>query len=85
MITLRREFAKGNPRASWHVGKGIFLPRRGAMNNPTAATKKEYEAAAGVFLEHDKPEEILPGVWLTGPAERSASRQGGELGGRRCS
>jgi 7,8-dihydropterin-6-yl-methyl-4-(beta-D-ribofuranosyl)aminobenzene 5'-phosphate synthase len=34
------------------------------------ATKKEYEATGGVFIEHDKPEEILPGVWLTGPVPR---------------
>lgn len=67
LITLRREFAKGNPRAfsRVHVGKGIFLPRRGAMDNPMIATKKEYEATGGVFIEHDKPEEILSGVWLT--------------------
>lgn len=72
LITLRREFAKSNPRAfsRVHVGKGIFLPRRGAMDNPMIAAKKEYEATDGVFVEHDKPEEILPGVWLTGPVPR---------------
>jgi 7,8-dihydropterin-6-yl-methyl-4-(beta-D-ribofuranosyl)aminobenzene 5'-phosphate synthase len=72
LITLRREFAKSNPRAfsRVHVGKGIFLPRRGAMDNPMIATKKEYQATGGEFLEHDKPEEILPGVWLTGPVPR---------------
>jgi 7,8-dihydropterin-6-yl-methyl-4-(beta-D-ribofuranosyl)aminobenzene 5'-phosphate synthase len=34
------------------------------------ATKKEFEATSGMFIEHDKPEEILPGVWLTGPVPR---------------
>jgi 7,8-dihydropterin-6-yl-methyl-4-(beta-D-ribofuranosyl)aminobenzene 5'-phosphate synthase len=72
LMTLRREFSKNNPRAfsRVHVGKGIFLERRGAMDNPMIATKKQYEATSGVFIEHDKPEEILPGVWLTGPVPR---------------
>jgi len=72
LTTLRRTFAKSNPHAfsRVHVGKGIFLPRRGAMDNPMIATKKEYEATGGVFIEHDKPAEILPGVWLTGPVPR---------------
>lgn len=68
LMTLRRELAKTNPRALSvvHVGKGIFLERRGATENSMIAMKKEYEATGGVFIEHDKPEEILPGVWLTG-------------------
>ena len=33
--------------------------------------KKEYEATGGKFIEHDKPEEIQPGVWLTGPVPRT--------------
>ena len=72
LITLRREFARSNPRAfsRVHAAKGIFLPRRGAMDNPMIATKKEYETTGGVFVEHDKPEELLPGVWLTGPVPR---------------
>jgi 7,8-dihydropterin-6-yl-methyl-4-(beta-D-ribofuranosyl)aminobenzene 5'-phosphate synthase len=72
LMTLRREFLKSNPHAfsRVHVAKGIFLPRRGAMDNPMIATKKEYEATGGAFIEHDKPEEILPGVWLTGPVPR---------------
>jgi 7,8-dihydropterin-6-yl-methyl-4-(beta-D-ribofuranosyl)aminobenzene 5'-phosphate synthase len=72
LMTLRREFAKKNSRAlsRAHVGRGIFLERRGAMQNPMIPMKKEYEATGGVFIEHDKPEEILPGVWLTGPVPR---------------
>lgn len=72
LMTLRREFAKGNPAAlsRVHVGKGIFLERRGRDHNPMIAIKKEYEATGGNFIEHDKPEEILPGVWLTGPVPR---------------
>src|SRR5260370_25255554 len=34
------------------------------------AVKKEYEATGGKFIVHEKPEELLPGVWLTGPVPR---------------
>ncbi len=72
LMTLRREFMNKNPDAlsRVHVGKGIFLERRGRDTNPMIAMKKEYEATGGKFLEHDKPEEILAGVWLTGPIPR---------------
>ena len=72
LMALRREFAKRTPGAFSvvHVGKGFFLERRGAAQNPMIAVKKEYEATGGVFIEHDKPEEFLPGVWLTGPVPR---------------
>jgi 7,8-dihydropterin-6-yl-methyl-4-(beta-D-ribofuranosyl)aminobenzene 5'-phosphate synthase len=33
--------------------------------------KKEYEATGGKFIVHEKPEELLPGVWLTGPVPRT--------------
>ncbi len=72
LMTLRRELSKNNPAAlsRVHVGKGIFLERRGRNHNPMIAMKKDYEATGGKFIEHDKPEEILPGVWLTGPVPR---------------
>ncbi len=72
LMTLRRELSKNNPAAlsRVHVGKGIFLERRGRDHNPMIAMKKDYEATGGKFIEHDKPEEILPGVWLTGPVPR---------------
>ena len=72
LMTLRHEFAKRNPAAlsRVHVAKGIFLERRGRDTNPMIAMKKEYEATGGKFIEHDKPGEIFPGVWLTGPVPR---------------
>src|SRR5271156_3838400 len=72
LMTLRREFAKGNPAAfsRVHVGKGIFLERRGRDTNLMIAMKKDYEATGGKFIEHDQPEELMPGVWLTGPIPR---------------
>jgi 7,8-dihydropterin-6-yl-methyl-4-(beta-D-ribofuranosyl)aminobenzene 5'-phosphate synthase len=72
LITLRREFAKANPAAfsRVHVGPGIFLERRGKDHNYLVGAKKEYEATGGKFIEHNKPEEIFPGLWLTGPIPR---------------
>jgi 7,8-dihydropterin-6-yl-methyl-4-(beta-D-ribofuranosyl)aminobenzene 5'-phosphate synthase len=72
LMTLRREFARSNPAAfsRVHVGQGIFLERRGGYTNPMIAIKKEFEATGGKFVIHDKPHEIAPGVWLTGPVPR---------------
>jgi 7,8-dihydropterin-6-yl-methyl-4-(beta-D-ribofuranosyl)aminobenzene 5'-phosphate synthase len=73
LMTLRREFAKSNPAAfsRVHVAKGIFLERRGQTTNPMIQIKKDYEATGGVFVVHEKPEEIFPGIWLTGPVPRA--------------
>ncbi len=75
LMTLRQELMKTNPRAlsRAHVGEGIFLPRRfkGKEDaNQMIATKEEYEASGGKFIVHDKFDEIVPGVWLTGPVPR---------------
>lgn len=32
--------------------------------------KAEYEKLGGRFVAHNKPEELYPGVWLTGPVPR---------------
>jgi len=72
LITLRREFSKSNPKAlsRVHVAQGIFLERRGHNPNPMIQMKKDFEATGGVFIVHDKPEEIFPGIWLSGPVPR---------------
>ncbi len=72
LMTLRNELSKKNPAAlsRVHVAKGIFLERRGKDTNPMIAVKKEFEATGGKFIEHDKLDEIFPGVWLTGPVPR---------------
>jgi 7,8-dihydropterin-6-yl-methyl-4-(beta-D-ribofuranosyl)aminobenzene 5'-phosphate synthase len=73
LLTLRRELSKANPAAfsRVHVGKGIFLERRGREHNPMIETRKDYEATGGKFIVHDKADEILAGVWLTGPVPRT--------------
>lgn len=75
-LPLRREVMKGAPSAlaRTHVGAGFFLSRVGTPPavefNAMIAAKPEYEAGGGVFIEHAKPAEIYPGVWVTGPVPR---------------
>lgn len=77
LMTLRRELSKANPAAMSrvYVAKGIFESRRepgeGKESNPMVAIHGEYEAIGGKFVVIDKPTEILPGVWLTGPVPRT--------------
>jgi 7,8-dihydropterin-6-yl-methyl-4-(beta-D-ribofuranosyl)aminobenzene 5'-phosphate synthase len=85
LVTLRRTLKDENPSAlqQTHVGDGIFLPRK---LDPEAAKKlppipkellvsatdvrDEYEALGGRFVIHDKPHELHPGIWITGPIPR---------------
>ena len=76
LLTLRRSVLPDSPTALAvaHVGKGIFYSRGagsdGNDENPMIAIKPEYEATGGVFVVHDKPDQLYPGVWLTGPVPR---------------
>jgi len=74
LLTLRNEFTKTNPAAlsRVHVAKGIFYSRPGkdGEGNSMIATRKEYEATGGTFVEHDQAVELFPGAWLTGPVPR---------------
>ena len=75
LVTLRRELVKQNPRAleCAYVGAGIFLSRPGPdgrETNGTLAVKKEYEALGGSFVVVERPTEVFPGAWLTGPVPR---------------
>jgi 7,8-dihydropterin-6-yl-methyl-4-(beta-D-ribofuranosyl)aminobenzene 5'-phosphate synthase len=76
LMALRRELSKINPRAMSrvHVGAGIFEPRwseSGEDRNGLRLIRAEYLATGGVFVVHDKPTELLPGMWLTGPVPRA--------------
>jgi len=76
LVTLRREMALRNARAlaRTHVGAGIFLSRPGEggrETNETLALKGEYEAQGGSFVVVDRPTELFPGAWLTGPVPRT--------------
>jgi 7,8-dihydropterin-6-yl-methyl-4-(beta-D-ribofuranosyl)aminobenzene 5'-phosphate synthase len=75
LMALRTEFAKINPRAfsRVHVGGRIFEPRldqAGQDHNGLLLIKAQYLATGGVFVVHDKPSELYPGVWFTGPVPR---------------
>ena len=75
LVTLRRELSAANSAAlsRAHVAPGIFYSRpdaRGVETNTTIAARREYEALGGTIVEHAKPVELFPGVWLTGPVPR---------------
>jgi len=73
--TLRRELSARNPAAlsRIHVARGIFWDRITAGQVGQSSVTKmraELEAEGATFLEYDKPTELLPGVWFTGPVPR---------------
>jgi 7,8-dihydropterin-6-yl-methyl-4-(beta-D-ribofuranosyl)aminobenzene 5'-phosphate synthase len=75
LVTLRRELSAANPDAlsRAHVAPGIFYSRpdeHGAETNTAIAARREYEALGGTIVEHARPAELFPGVWLTGPVPR---------------
>ena len=75
LMTLRNEMKKRNPAAlsRVHVATGIFYSRPGANGsegNPMIAMKPQFEATGGEFIEHSQFDEVLPGVFLTGPIPR---------------
>jgi 7,8-dihydropterin-6-yl-methyl-4-(beta-D-ribofuranosyl)aminobenzene 5'-phosphate synthase len=76
LVTLRSELMKTNPAAMSvaHVSTGIFYSRPsgkgGAEDNSMIATKREYEALGGTFIEHAEAAEVFPGAWLSGPVPR---------------
>ncbi len=75
IVTLRTELMKTDPKALSvaHVGQGIFIPRvnkQGKDENGALPIRAAYESLGGKWVEHDKPTELFPGVWLTGPVPR---------------
>jgi 7,8-dihydropterin-6-yl-methyl-4-(beta-D-ribofuranosyl)aminobenzene 5'-phosphate synthase len=66
LVTLREQLRS----ARIHTGRGIFYsrPRENREANFLAANRKRLESLQ--FIEHDKPAELAPGVWLTGPVPR---------------
>jgi len=74
LMTLREAVLKEAPKAlaTAHVGRGIFEPRRSGERdtNSMIAIRPSYEATGGVFVIHEKPAELGPGIWITGPVPR---------------
>jgi arylsulfatase A-like enzyme/metal-dependent hydrolase (beta-lactamase superfamily II) len=76
LLTLRRTLARENQKnlATAHVGSGIFFSRPGSdghESNEALGIKAEFEALGGSFVIVEKPTELFPGVWLTGPVPRT--------------
>lgn len=73
LMTLRRHLMQQDPKliSVAHVGKGIFYKRgSGGFTGNMIDLKRDYESTGGRFIEYDKPVEIAPGIWLTGPVPR---------------
>jgi 7,8-dihydropterin-6-yl-methyl-4-(beta-D-ribofuranosyl)aminobenzene 5'-phosphate synthase len=75
LIKLRRSVLNaGNPAAlaTTHVGEGIFWKRDVSRQGwePMDRVRKEYEALGGKMIVYDKPRELYPGIWITGPIDR---------------
>lgn len=77
LLALRRGLEGASPSAMsvTHVAAGMFLARRarpdGPDLNPMTRIRPEYEAEQGRFLVNPAPVELFPGVWLTGPVQRT--------------
>lgn len=74
LVALRESVARRTPKAlaTVHVGAGIFAPRRieGREANSMPAIRAAFEKTGGTVVIHDRPGEIAPGVWVTGPVPR---------------
>ena len=74
LAAMRKALAAKNPAAvsRVHVGQGFFTPRtrQGKPFNPLLAARADLEGSGIHFIIHDRPIELLPGVWLTGPVPR---------------
>ncbi len=75
LLTLRKSLMARNPKAlsRVHVGAGVFEPRlnsSGKDSNGLLPIKSAYEATGGRFIVHEKPEQLFPGIWFTGPVPR---------------
>jgi 7,8-dihydropterin-6-yl-methyl-4-(beta-D-ribofuranosyl)aminobenzene 5'-phosphate synthase len=66
LVTLRDQL-RG---ARIHAGKGIFYSRPGKNGEGNFLTANRARLEGLQFIEHDKPVEIAPAVWLTGPVPR---------------
>ncbi len=76
LMSLRNALKSANPKAlsRAHVGARVFEPRldaAGEDQNGLRAIRADYVAGGGEFVVHDKPAELFPGVWFTGPVPRN--------------
>lgn len=83
LLSLREKLKVLNPKAMSrvHVGKGIFEQRVNGGNR-IQEMKEKLEADGVEFIVYDKPTELFPGVWITGPVERIHDEKNYGQGGR---
>jgi len=72
LLTLRKAMMTKNPKAlsRVHVAEGFFLPAESGPRIPMLRQRAALEAAGVTFVTHKGPEELAPGVWVTGPVPR---------------
>lgn len=75
LVNLRKTLAAKDPKSLTriHVGEGIFWSRpgpNGKENNLVVTNRAALEASGATFIVHKGPEQLLPGVWLTGVVPR---------------
>lgn len=83
LLSLREKLKTLNPKAMSrvHVGEGIFAQRINAGHR-MQDMKEKLEADGVEFIVYDKPTELFPGVWITGPVERIHDEKNYGQGGR---
>lgn len=86
LLALRRSAMTKNPTAlsRVHVPAGIFISRLidGRETSGLLPIKSSFEQLGGTFIEHDKPFELVPGVWLLGPVPRVHPERNWSVSGR---
>jgi 7,8-dihydropterin-6-yl-methyl-4-(beta-D-ribofuranosyl)aminobenzene 5'-phosphate synthase len=75
LMTLRTEMKTRNAAAlsRVHVATGLFYSRpalNGGEQNSMIAIRPQFQTTGGEFVEHGHADEIVPGVFLTGPVAR---------------
>lgn len=76
LLTLRRAMLVVNPKAlsRLHVGAGIFEPRfnlQHQQRNSFIEVAAAYRDTGGSIIEHSAAQQILQGVWFSGPVNRT--------------
>jgi len=85
LLSLRREIAKqaSDALSRAHVGRGIFWARPPNRRwQAMSEVKTDYADLGGEFIEHDKPTQIHPGIWVTGPVPRIHVERNWGMGGK---
>jgi len=72
VLTLRKALMAKNPKAlsRVHVGEGFFQAANAGSRAGVPKLRTDLEATGATFVVHKGPDELAPGVWLTGPVPR---------------